>query len=776
MTGWGRRLLDSRHRLSTQLYVGIGGAVLLTVVASLVGWMSFTRVGEVQSRVNDESVPALAAAFGIAQLGGALVAAAPSVVAAGTPEDLDRAMDKIAMDRDGFARRLAALARSGGEDARSRRIGEWGQTLIDNILEVEASVGRRFALTAEREALRDRLDALYRELSGLLVPAIDDQLFYAVTGYRELGAPPVATGEHLSAPVFNRYRLLAELQAEAAISNQTAASALDVSDAALLEPLRERLEASNRGIDRRVAALDPGPLRERLEKSFAEQEALGLGPEGSLATRARELDLEARQAALLAANRAAAGELVAEAESLVEAARESAREATRASSDAILTGQRILIAIGVFSVLGAAAIAWLFVGRVLARRLARLSDRMRRMAEGDLEEAVEVSGRGEIAEMSSALEVFRRHALEVQRLNLVEKLAGELQSKNDQLEESNDRLEQAMGNLEQAQDQIVMREKLAALGELTAGVAHEIRNPLNFVKNFAESSQELMEELVEEVNAAMGEAGEDEDEDARERRELIGEIGGDISGNLDLIRQHGSRADGIVQSMLLMGRGGGEPRPVDLNKLIDEHARLAYHSARATDPSFQLEMVQDLEDGIGEVEAIPQDLGRVFLNMVSNACYATDEKRRALAGARAAGDGNGAPRYEPALAISSRSAGEDEVEVRLRDNGDGIPDHVVDKIFNPFFTTKPTDKGTGLGLALCNDIVRQHGGTIQVETETGAFTEMIVRVPRKSAMLAAALEDGAGGGDRDDADDFDDDDLDGDDLDGARAEEAGARA
>ena len=364
--------------------------------------------------------------------------------------------------------------------------------------------------------------------------------------------------------------------------------------------------------------------------------------------------------------------------------------------------------ISALSIGGALLITWLYVGRVLLSRLGMLSNWMRRMAGGDLEARVEIGGRDEVAEMAAALEVFRRHALEVQRLNLVEKLAEELQGKNEELES-------VLVELRTAQDQIVTREKLAALGELTAGVAHEIRNPLNFVKNFSEASEELLEELRE----ILDEAGERLTE---EQQSLVEEIAQDMTDNLGRIRSHGERANRIVHDMLSMSRGSTNSQSTDINRLLDEHARLAYHSARATDSDFQLDIQLDLDPDMGELDVISQDLGRVFLNMVSNACYATDEKRRAGA---ETGQGNG---YMPTLWLATRR-GKDQAEIRIKDNGSGIPPQVVDRISNPFFTTKPTDKGTGLGLSICNDIVRQHGGAIRVDSEPGQHTKMIVELP-----------------------------------------------
>ena len=311
--------------------------------------------------------------------------------------------------------------------------------------------------------------------------------------------------------------------------------------------------------------------------------------------------------------------------------------------------------------------------------------------------------------MADALEVFRRHALEVQRLNLVEKLAEELGEKNEAIE-------QALSDLHEAQDQIIASQKLAELGELTAGVAHEIKNPLNFVKNFAEASSELIEELRETLD----EVRESMDE---EQRGLIDEICQDLTQNLERIQGHGERADRIVRDMLRMGRSSGGRQPTEINSLLEEHVRLAFHSARASDENFQLDMQEDYDPDAGQIDVVPQDLGRVFLNMVGNACDATNERRMAS-------DDD----YKPTLAVSTRRL-EDTVEIRVRDNGTGMPKEVMDKIFNPFFTTKPTDKGNGLGLAISSDIVRQHGGTVRVESEVGSFTEMIIDIPHAPPVL-----------------------------------------
>ena len=711
-----KRLLAARHRIAFHLYMGIGTAVALTMVASLVAWFSFDQVGDAQRQVNERAVPEIATAFAVAQQSGTLAAAAPRLAAAETPMAFAEVAAKIASERDDFKRQLAALTEQGAAEERFARIRARGDTLIVNINAIEASVAKRFDLSARSRALHKNLEAVQNELTGILVPAIDDQLFYAMTGYRTLGEPPAPRVQHLSEAELSRYRDLAELQEGATTATRLLANAFNLSDARLLEPLQERFDSTVGGIERNLAALGEGPLHSALDQTFEGLFDLGRGDLQVFALRTLELEIVEQQRVLLDHNRNLAIALVAEVEGLVNTARTGAQEATQTSTQAIFTGRKLLLALNAISIAGAILIAWLFVGRMLLRRLEFLSNRMRRMAEGDLEAKIEMPGRDEVADMAAALEVFRRHSLEAQRLNLVEKLAADL-------EEKNAMLEKVLDDLRQAQDQIVTREKLAALGELTAGVAHEIQNPLNFVKNFAEVSEELLEELQE----VLEQDGQPLDE---EQRELINEIYGDLTDNLGRIREHGERANRIVRDMLQMGRGSGEARPTDINALLKEHARLAFHSARATNVDFQLDIKEELDEEVGELDVVPQDLARVFLNMVSNACYATNEKRHAP---------ETAPEYVPTLWISTRRMS-DQVEIRVRDNGNGIPPDVIDKIFNPFFTTKPTDQGTGLGLALSNDIVREHGGTIKVHSEPKEFTEMTIALPAVRPTVPQSAE------------------------------------
>ncbi len=719
MKQWGQRLWQSRHRIGVQLYIGIGGAVLLTVMASLVGWFSFNRVGTVQSLVNEGSIPEMETAFRVAQQSGNLVAAAPRLTVAAV-EEFDAVAAQVAQERQVFESHLDHLMQQvDSQEVVHGAVRENAAALIENIETLEHNVESLFALRAHSSGLQAELGTLQFALDDRLTEAIDDQLFYILTGYRILGQPAVPRAQHAADREIDRYRHLSELHADTILATQLLAQAFNVSAEPLLEPLRERFEAAMRRIALNLQGLEQDPGRAAVAPLFEHLFALGISDVGNRSIfdlAAQELRMLERQRELLELNRAIGVEFVAAVETLVGDARTRAQEATRTSTVAIRTGRSLLLVVNVLGIVGALAIAWLFVGRILLQRLNRLSDRMRGMAEGDLEAAVQIQGQDEIAEMATALEVFRRHALEVQRLNLVETLADELRAKNTQLES-------VLADLQRAQDQIVMREKLAALGTLSAGVAHEIRNPLNFVQNFAEASEELLEEWQEEIAPLCGSEAVTLNQD---QMALLQELSADLTANLQRIRLHSQRADRIVQGMLRMGRGTGELQPTDINGLLDENVRLAYHSARASDPDFQLAIEKDLDADAGEIAVIPQDLGRVFLNLVSNSCYATHERRSQEA------DRDGEPAaqtpYRPTLWLRTRRR-EHSVRVTIRDNGQGIPATIADQIFNPFFTTKPPDQGTGLGLSMSNDIVRQHGGTIAVSSEPGAYTEMTIELP-----------------------------------------------
>jgi len=296
---------------------------------------------------------------------------------------------------------------------------------------------------------------------------------------------------------------------------------------------------------------------------------------------------------------------------------------------------------------------------------------------------------------------------------LLEETIEELEQKRKAVEEINTALTKSLEELKAAQAQLIQSEKMASLGELTAGIAHEIQNPLNFVNNFSEVSSELLDEMRSELDRG----------DIEEAKE----IATDVILNLEKILHHGKRADAIVKGMLQHSRSSsGVKEPTDINTLADEYLRLAYHGLRAKDKFFNAILKTDFDETIGMIDIIPQDIGRVILNLITNAFYAVDEKKKQTL--------EGFENYEPTVSVSTvlvipPPGGTRGVKISVKDNGSGIPQKVLDKIFQPFFTTKPTGQGTGLGLSLAYDIVKAHGGELKVETKENEGSIFTIIIP-----------------------------------------------
>ncbi len=292
-----------------------------------------------------------------------------------------------------------------------------------------------------------------------------------------------------------------------------------------------------------------------------------------------------------------------------------------------------------------------------------------------------------------------------QRRRLIEKERA--QAKEKELEQAKE-IEKAYNKLKSTQTQLIHAEKMASLGELTAGIAHEIKNPLNFINNFSEISTELLDEMQTELNRNGN------------RNDGIKEIVSNLKQNLEKITQHGKRADSIVKGMLLHSRGtAGEKVLTNINELLDQYVTLAYHGLRAQDKEFNITIEKDYDKSIEKINVVPQDISRVFLNLINNACYAANDKKK-----------NSGDNFQPKLKVSTKNQ-KDSVEIKIKDNGNGIPKDILDKIFQPFFTTKPTGEGTGLGLSLSYDIVtKAHGGEITFKSEDGKHTEFIITLPK----------------------------------------------
>ncbi len=424
--------------------------------------------------------------------------------------------------------------------------------------------------------------------------------------------------------------------------------------------------------------------------------ALGAADDGVFAVRGQQLAAQARNAELAGDFHRAGQSLDQAMTSLLGAAGAASSGALESSLASFDQGRVLLAVISATSVVVAILTAWLWVGNGVVRRLSRLSERMRGMAGGDLVTPVPEVSRDEIGELAGALEVFRQQALEVQRLNLVEQLYEELRVANEELQ--------------RMQDRLVAQEKLAALGELVSGVAHEISNPLNFVKNFCEASQELYTELAETLESYRTEMSDDD-------AALVDEISEELTASLGRVHANGGRALAIVERMRGLGVVGGEPAPADLNPALRQAVRAGCNAFQAEWGDFSVDPVFDLDDDVGEALLVEADFGEAMVNLVLNACYAMRLKQDEI------GDG-----YQPQLLVTARRAG-NMVEVKVRDNGTGIANDVVDHIFNPFFSTRDGASGAGLGLPIAADVARRVGGDLVVDTVPGEYAEFTFTAP-----------------------------------------------
>ena len=391
-------------------------------------------------------------------------------------------------------------------------------------------------------------------------------------------------------------------------------------------------------------------------------------------------------------------ELSSRASSLRESVDALSESRLAESVSAFDRGRALLAAISLASVVLATLTAWVWVGNGIVRRLSRLSERMRDMARGDFETPVPEVGYDEIGRLADDLEVFRHWALEVQRLNLVERLYGELREAHEEL-----------GRM---QERLVAQEKLAALGELVSGVAHELSNPLSFVKNFSEGTGQLSEELFEMLeNYREGFSDDDVG--------LLDDVKGEMEDSLERVRINSLRALTIVRRMQSIGVAGGDPRMTDLHAAVQRAVQVGCDSFRAEWQDFEVEPRYDFSGRVGEAAIVSQDFAEAVVNLVSNACYAMRMRREQEDGP-----------YAPELLVSS-GVSEDGVraELRFRDNGTGIHEDVIGHIFNPFFTTRDGALGAGLGLPLAADVARRGGGDLTVETGYGVYTEFTLTVP-----------------------------------------------
>ncbi len=698
--------------IAARLSLILLGSVVLLASTSLLAWFALQVTLNYQSRMADVDMPNIVDSVQIARQSTNLVNSAFRIISARTRLEHEAELEVMERQRDALAGTIEELDSRSDLDEYTHQIRLLLADLSAHLGSIQESALRRLQIGETVSLLTSELAEINRGIESGLAKAIDDQGFFLVEGLRELDESPVPMEVRASEEEFNVFRNLTVVNQQANLAVLLLDEMLVLNDRQFLPPIRERFFSALSNAQRAYSNLPSFAKLATLSASLQQLERVGTGSQGIVELRREALLRQEQEQDSLIGARDASALLDAEIVNLGALINDNALASSEAARSAAANGIFLLLTINLISAAGAVVFGYLFVWKSLARRLTALSGAMREMSRGDLEVAVDIGGNDEVTDMAEALEKFREYALEVQRLNLVEKLAQELDAKNESLETT-------LKELEKAQEQIVAEEKLASLGELAAGIAHEIKNPLNFIGNFSEIAMEFSKEIQELLD-------EIEESDARED---IREITEDLGKSLDKIRDHSKRADNIVRSMLEHSRSGeGEWRETDLNATLKQYVELAYHSMRALNTGFNMDITADLDPDIEPLEVIPQEISRVFLNLATNACQALDDKR------------NENEDFEPVIAISSRRL-EKDVEFVLRDNGPGIPKNIREKIFEPFFTTKEGTKGTGLGLSLTTDILVRHGGSISVDSKEGEFTEMKIRLPlqsvRKTEEVAA---------------------------------------
>jgi len=701
---------DQDHRgrgslgtIAARLSLILLGSVVLGGTASLVAYLALQTTLDYQSEMADFDMPNLLDSVQIAQQSTALVNGALRVIAARTRQDNEMEVAAIEREQEVLGEVIERLESRSEFDDDTQLIERHLIELGGYLVAIQESTLRRLQIDERLVLLSVELGEINRTIESYLAEAIDSQGFYILEGLRSLDESPDPLDVRASETEFNFYRNLTAINRQANRAVLLLDEMLVVDDPQFLAPIEERLLSAIINAQRAYAALPASAQLASLGASLQRLERVATGDQGIIALRREALSRAEQEQETLALARGASARLDTDVGFLGSLINDNAIASSEAARQSAQNGILLLLTINLMAAAGALVFGYFFIWKSLARRLTALSAAMREMSRGDLEVAIEVGGNDEVTEMGEALEKFREYALEVQRLNLVEKLAQELDAKNESLETT-------LKDLEEAQQQLIAEEKLSSLGQLAAGIAHEIKNPLNFIGNFSEIAMEFgkeIEELLDEIEVS-------------DAREDIREIIADLVKSLGKIRDHSKRADNIVRSMLDHSRGGeGEWRETDLNALLKQYVELAYHSMRALNTGFNMDLETDFDEEIGLIEVVPQDISRVFLNMATNACQALDEKRKQIGG------------FEPLISISSRKL-EDDAEFTLRDNGPGIPKEIREKIFEPFFTTKEGTQGTGLGLSLTADIIQRHGGAISVDSVEGEFTEMRLRLPLKS--------------------------------------------
>jgi signal transduction histidine kinase len=709
--------------LRGRLFLAFAGISSFAILAAVAGLVAFVVARRALDDMTATRLPETLGAMEMMRHSERLVATGPALLNAANADAILAVAATKNAQLLSIRRELAQLKARDDESPMVREIEDAIEGLATNLGEIETAAMRRDEAASQRNAILRNAFSASQQFAKIWSVRFEDLQKKVVELQRATAARQVDSGKSAATidkldETMQAILPLDQLQRRTSDSFQLLVGGAETTDPDELARLKGASEKVMRDIDGLLSGVDLD-ISTALLPAIKLLHESALGPGGLFAVRENELQATAESRRLIAENARLSSRVSDAADAFVAISRRQMEAAARGAVAVQNEGSAALAIIVGLSLISSVLIVWLYVGRNIVSRLTGIGAGMAGIAAGRRDVVVDTAGVDEIAAMGRTVEIFRQHAIERDAL-LVERAEAAVRLEG-LVEERTVELQRRYGELQAAQANLIQAEKMASLGQLTAGIAHEIKNPLNFVNNFASLSVELLGELKETTETAVAALDDEKRAEVHETMELL-------TGNLEKIAEHGRRADNIVKSMLEHSRGvSGARREVDVNALVDEALNLAYHGARAQDQGFNITLERAFDPGLAQIELAPQEMTRVFLNLFGNGFYAANKRVRENCGGS----------FRPTLAVTTREGG-DAVEIRVRDNGAGIPPDIRGKLFQPFFTTKPTGEGTGLGLSISYDIVtQQHGGTITVHSEPGEFTEFTVRLPRNRGPASA---------------------------------------
>ncbi len=699
--------------LSVKLYGGLIVFISCILLISIFSWRSLREVVSVQQTLMTKNVPDLVLLNTIVQQSERLIKSAPQLITSSSKIELNKVKKEI----EGGQKKLKTLM---NEFKKSRNVKYFAEVLTlvaqiaQNLEKMETPVIQKRELMILIQDIFYQITQLTSELNKTILVEIDDRTFDLALKSKSIKSVK-EVNESIELKDILDYRQLLNLQSQTNIAVNLLREAVGLSNADRIQPLRERFIAAIEACEQHANLF--ANKFEHIKANITKLREAGLNDKkGIFYIKKKVLDIEKLQSQFLKENKIIANQLSEKIRLINYNIHSESSITNNFFKKSLKKNQNVLLVINFLGVFASIALALFFIGPLI-QRLSYLARRMKAMVVDNsrsLEKPIIIKGSDEVRQMGDALEIFRQYVLELKRLNLVEKLAKEIQEKNIELERT-------IQDLHKTRNQLVIQEKLASLGQLTSGIAHEIKNPLNFINNFSKLSKDIVEDLKTELNKP-------ELQVPKEVQELITELTNDLQSNMNKIHTHGERANDIIIGMLQHSRGeAGQEEQVNINKYMDIYSNLAFHSKRSASSAFNLVFDKQYDISLEPITIIPQDVSRIILNIVTNACDAIQEKIQKY----------NIESYKPCIVLKTKKIA-DQVQICIRDNGLGIPDSVKEKIFNPFFTTKDTGHGTGLGLSLVHDIVTKHGGVVKVESQEGEFTEFIITLPIKTPHTGAA--------------------------------------